>query len=807
MTNFNPVRTYALAACLFLGILAVSCRPGPREAAPAADRPNVILIVLDGARADRFGVYGCQLGITPRMDEIARGGAVFLRHLTNGIRTRDAIPIMLSSSYRKPDLFEVRGKDLEWGIRELTPESVFQGRPSQQLFLPEVMKQAGWRTAIFNNILYIAEFDRIKNYFQEVYDLPFPTIDQARDEVMVSTLLEWIEKRDPDTPFFAYYHILSPHAPFPVKEEDDYFLSGFDPEKVARVRLKANLIEWDQEYAEIATRLHMGNLKHSDRWVGELFDGLNSMNLLDNTIIIITSDHGESRRDLIRPTRPPWNLFIDVPLIVHYPPRVAAGSRVETLTESVDIVPAVFALAGIELPPGKTMDGVNLIEFIDGEREEDERIAYIHDIAARDRRYIYYRREDDVDEEEVTFFEEALFDLEQDPFEERNIIEHKPDVAAGLAGFLESIRSRSIPPARRQSPPEFPFYYTFDRFQFHPPVRPVEAEVISEKPEIPEKPWLLVRGPDQSLALVRTSGISAIPLSLSAPLPDGSYQISLMLETAGRVSLDPLGLGLSARFSPEEEFTAPESVEFFGNSARGVPRYYIDLGETAVSGELLSLEIDWQPREDEPLSLIHVKFLPENILQPVVHSWEDDITLALRVIGYLDYDHEGIEKTQPDISERIDWSRNLLLREGVTISASSHNRESERVENLLDDNVHTYWHVDDGAPERTAWVMADFGESGAVTVTSLAARPRVDPSGKVYGDQFFRTAVLQASRDGVAWTPLSQISQTQKPVDGSWRRFAVDNREAYRYYRLLIIHGHIGREMRFLSIADLAFFE
>ncbi len=742
MTNYTSARTCALAASLFLGVLALSCRPGPREAAPAADKPNVILIVLDGARADRFGVYGCQHGITPRMDEIARGGAVFLRHLTNGIRTRDAIPIMLSSSYRKPDLFEVRGKDLEWGIRELTPESVFQGRPAQQFFLPEVMKQTGWRTAIFNNILYIAEFNRLKTYFDEVFDLPFPTIDQARDEVMVSTLLKWIGERDPGTPFFAYYHILSPHAPFPVKEEDVYFLSGFDPDKIAEVRHRANLIEWDQEYAEIATRLHMGNLKHSDRWVGELFDGLNSMGLLDNTIIIITSDHGEPRRDLIRPTRPPGNLFIKVPLIIHYPPKVAAVSRVNTLTESVDIVPTIFSLAGIEMPPGNMVDGVNLMGYIDESAERD-RLAYIHDLGVCDRRYIYYPREDDPDEEETSFWEEALFDLETDPFEEHNIIERETDVATRLAAYFEDIRSSPYPPTRRQSPPGFPFYYTFDRFQSSPPDLPVEVETISGKQETPYESWMLVRRHDQSSALVRSPAVSSPPLTLSAPLPDGSYRVSLMLETAGRVSLNPVELGLLFRFSAEEEFMVPENVEFFGNSARGIPRYYIDLGETAVRREFISLDIDWQPREDKPLHLLHVKFLPENILQPVVYSWEDDITLALRMIGYLDYDVSAAEAVHPDMLASIDWGENLLLRDNVTLTASSQREDSQRVEKILDNNPHTFWHAiwrrtawnfwkaDSGQAE---WLVVDFGQGGDVAVSSLAARPRIDADGGVFGN-------------------------------------------------------------------------
>ncbi len=793
MTNYNPARTYALAACLFLGVLAVSCRPGGREASPATDKPNVILIVLDGAPADLFGVYGCEKGATPRMDEIARKGAVFLNHFTTGIRTRDAVPIMMFSSLRPVNLFEVKGDDLQWGIRRLTPESVFEGRPERKTPLPEIMAEAGWDTAIFSNILYIAEFDRLKECFDEVYDLPFPTLHQPRDEALVSTLLKWLRERNQHSPFFVYYHVLSPHRPFPVKEDDDYFLEDLDPKLVEVVRQQPTK-QWTGVEGEITRRLYLGNLKHSDRWLGVLFSALTDMGLAENTVIVITSDHGT----------PIWgkaNYFYKVPLLIYYPPKVAAGVKVEALSDTVDIMPTILALAGVGMSEGSAQDGVNLLDVIAG-ISEGKRKIYIHDIAARNGRYNYYRREDI---EEGLIREESLFDLQADPKQEDNIIADQPEVAARLAAFLEGIRSTPLPSARREEPPEFPFYFTFDHFNLYPPESVEDVEKPFPDRDSPGKSWLLT---GCNGTLVRSPDEEATSLNLSVSLPDGSYRVLLMLETPGRVSLDPVELGLRFRFASEGDFIIPESLEFFGNSPRGIPRYYIELGDTSITGEIFSVEIDHQPRDEEYHYFRHIKFIPENIRQPVVHRWEDDITLALKMIGYLDYDHGDIEIIRPDVFEQIEWNNNLLLREDVTISASSYNRERERVENLLDNNVHTYWHVDEGASERTAWVMADFGEGGAVTVTSLAARPRVDRSGRVYGDQFFRTAVLQASRDGVAWTPLSQVSQADKPVDGSWRRFAVDNREAYRYYRLLIIYGHIGRtEMRFLSIADLAFFE
>ncbi len=152
--------------------------------------------------------------------------------------------------------------------------------------------------------------------------------------------------------------------------------------------------------------------------------------------------------------------------------------------------------------------------------------------------------------------------------------------------------------------------------------------------------------------------------------------------------------------------------------------------------------------------------------------------------------------------EDIRWEENLLLREGVVLIASSHNLETQRVENLLDDNPNTFWHIDESLAGSPAWVEADFGEEKPVAVSALAVRSRTG-----YGDQFLRNAQVQASSDGVNWETIAWIRQISRPKDAVWYHYDFDNREPYRFWRLLILDGHIGPRAHFLSIGDLAFFE
>ncbi len=149
----------------------------------------------------------------------------------------------------------------------------------------------------------------------------------------------------------------------------------------------------------------------------------------------------------------------------------------------------------------------------------------------------------------------------------------------------------------------------------------------------------------------------------------------------------------------------------------------------------------------------------------------------------------------------INWEDNLLLGEGVELVASSHNLENERVENLLDNDLRTFWQIEESKSGLMAWVEADFGEDSSVSVSALAARPRVG-----HTNQFFRNVQVQASDDGEKWKTIAWVRQDVPPDESVWYRGDFANREAFRFWRLLIPDGHLGPRKRFLSIADLALF-
>ena len=143
---------------------------------------------------------------------------------------------------------------------------------------------------------------------------------------------------------------------------------------------------------------------------------------------------------------------------------------------------------------------------------------------------------------------------------------------------------------------------------------------------------------------------------------------------------------------------------------------------------------------------------------------------------------------------------NLLMEPSVTLSASSHNQNSEIVDKLVDKKPNTFWHVKLDRVDEPAWVTVDFGEGGEKTVRSLGALPR-----KKLFRQFFRTAEFLGSDDGEDWEEISSIIQDLQPRSADWVEWKFENDRAFRYYKLLITTGY--ESGKFYSMAELALFE
>jgi hypothetical protein len=150
--------------------------------------------------------------------------------------------------------------------------------------------------------------------------------------------------------------------------------------------------------------------------------------------------------------------------------------------------------------------------------------------------------------------------------------------------------------------------------------------------------------------------------------------------------------------------------------------------------------------------------------------------------------------------EDIPISNNLLISECKLLTASSKNLNLQAVDNLIDNDQYTYWHISLERLGEPAWVMVDFGEGKKKKVRSIAALPRKDIS-----RQFFRKAELFGSDNGEDWESVSKIIQGKTPSSATWKKWKFKNDQAFRFYKLAISTGHEGGN--FFSMAELALFE
>lgn len=418
-------------------------------AAPAAspDAPNVLLIVMDTVRADAMGLYGAGRPTTPRLDEFAEQGVVFEQARSASSWTLPSHATMFTG--RKPG--EHRA-----GLT----------RPLDGAYptLAEHLAGHGYAAGGFvANTIFASRYFGLDRGFHHYED----HVLTARGLLRTSSLggriaelagtdrhmrssawtfrkdarrinrdfLAWVDGRDEGRPFFAFLNYYDVHDPY-VPPAGDSPRFGLTPETEGEHAL---LREWHERVKQpdkltprevrLARDCYDDCLLDLDARLGELFDGLESRGLLEDTVVVVTSDHGEAFGE--KPgvySHGYWlhRSMLHVPLLIVGPRRVPAGVRVEEPVGLLDLAATIAGLAGAgEGAPfpgrslarhwsGGTLDGPPDVPF----SEEEIRVGPRGHQEVRVRRALVaeglaYHREPDGREE--------LYELAGDPHELRNL--------------------------------------------------------------------------------------------------------------------------------------------------------------------------------------------------------------------------------------------------------------------------------------------------------------------------------------------------------------------------------------------------
>lgn len=336
-----------LAAALALLAACADPPPPPR---------GVVLVLVDTLRADRVGCYGYERRpTTPHLDRLAAEGVLFESAISHAPWTLAAMTSLLSGF---PD------------------DRAFDGELRRSLV--QVLSAAGVRTAAFTEGGFFTNafglglgFDR----FEEDHYLFGGGVERTFENG-----LAWLDEHG-DAPFFLLLHTYEAHMPYLRTT----FVAGLDPGRVGEhfteedhEALAAGEVVYDAAELAYLEALYDGGVHEADRWIGKLLDGLAARGLADSTAVIVTSDHGEELSEQRFPefTGDHGHAFFDyllhVPLIVA-DPRHRSGRRVAAQVRSMDVLPTVMEMLGVELPPD--VEGRSLLALVAGEDEELERTA------------------------------------------------------------------------------------------------------------------------------------------------------------------------------------------------------------------------------------------------------------------------------------------------------------------------------------------------------------------------------------------------------------------------------------------------
>jgi arylsulfatase A-like enzyme len=389
------------------------------------------LISLDTLRADHLGLYGYSRATSPFLDELSSQGTLFQRAYTNTHGTPPSHASMFTGLYQETHRVSFKPRAAKERDDSL---------PDELVTLAEVLLANGYATVGVTGGGYMSSDFNFQQGFETFLDKP-KAIDAAA-HVFVDELRK-LKESDDRRPVFAFFHTYEIHAPYAppqaLRTRFGEFDSEFEPTIENLVPLQDDASALSKDDILQIEALYDAGILHTDRVLRILFDSLGEIGFLENTTVLIVSDHGEEFREhgglLHRVSL--YEELVKVPLIILGKGAKAGAVRTE-LVSLIDVAPNIYELTRVESPselPGRSLLGRG--------RGPDQVFMQYTDLQ-------YATISDDWKLVWSADWEK-LYDLSQDPAESSDLSEQNPEVVARLRAGLQSWRS-SLPQLERAAP-------------------------------------------------------------------------------------------------------------------------------------------------------------------------------------------------------------------------------------------------------------------------------------------------------------------------------------------------------------------
>ncbi|MCP4899382.1 MAG: sulfatase, partial [bacterium] len=311
---------------------------------PALNGANVVLVTLDTTRADRLGCYGYSGAETPYLDGLARDGVLFEHAVTPTAFTLPSHSSILTGYY--PPYHGVR----------LNGHAALA---DVQVTLAEKLASAGYRTGAFVAAFVLDGRWGLEQGFEHYDDdfklktgqkLDLAGVQRTANQVVDATL-GWLEQPD-DRPFLAWLHLYDPHTPYDPPEpfKSRFGVSGPTGLEPGRLDDADDQASQMRAWRDQQSSLYDGEIAFADSQVGRVLDWLEVQGLADNTIVVVVGDHGEAigSHGEIEHGYYVYDYAVKVPFLLKLPKGALAGLRVGSQVRTVDVLPTILQLVGVE---------------------------------------------------------------------------------------------------------------------------------------------------------------------------------------------------------------------------------------------------------------------------------------------------------------------------------------------------------------------------------------------------------------------------------------------------------------------------
>jgi arylsulfatase A-like enzyme len=373
--NLNRASGLILGALLLF--LGASCTDSDTtELAPRNAGINVLLITVDTLRPDHMSAYGYPRDTTPAIAGLASRGVLFETAFTYWPKTRGSFAAMFTSLYASQHGLTVRDRDL----------------PYFNQTLAETFQAAGYRTAAAvdnGNLDRSLGFAQGFSTYEQTWAHDEEENELDRTERITSFAEEFLRQED-DAPFFLWLHYVNPHTPYEPPQEllDRFRGDGVVPrgpklESVVGYHGGVNrkmAVEGEEHWGDYIDR-YDAEILAADVHVGRALKALDESPYPDSTIVVFTSDHGESLGEHDYFFDHGFDLFnpsLRIPLILSFPGFLPSGERVGGHVSNLDIFPTILDLAQVSFPP--SLQGRSLLPLVRGtENKLHERLFFQND--------------------------------------------------------------------------------------------------------------------------------------------------------------------------------------------------------------------------------------------------------------------------------------------------------------------------------------------------------------------------------------------------------------------------------------------